>query len=463
MFVGREKELRELELEWKENSFALPVVYGRRRIGKTALLEKFAEDKDVLFFTSVLDGVENIAELAKLAREAGIETAGGSLPQIFADIFRAAQTRRLLFVIDEYPYLGSANQGVSSELQKLIDRNSDSRLFLVLCGSSMNFMKRQVLGYESPLFGRRTSQMMLEPFTVFESLKLLPDAGFSRACELYGLVGGTPAYLNRLKSGESLRGNLLAAFLKPSAYLFEESEALLKQELKQPDLYGALLGIINYKPRALKEIVDKMENLNIDRGRCLHMVENLADIGILEKISAWKEPKKEAWKIADCYFSFWHTFMPGIIQAVKNGQAEAAAGFVEKHYSEYMGRIFEKICVQWLRKESAAGNLPVNATTFGKWWGTDNRTGQQGEIDIVADDFDGNMLFAECKWRNEPMDVDQIDKLAQRSLLVKKPKDCGRMFYFFSKSGFTGRMIEKAGEMDDCHLIDISGMADGPE
>lgn len=457
MFVGRERELQDLEQQWHSESFALPVIYGRRRIGKTSLLEKFSSDKDAIFFTPVLNGEDNIVALADLARKSGIETAGESLSQILADIFRAGRTRRLLFIIDEYPYLENSNHGASSELQKLVDKNPDSRLFLVLCGSSMNFIKRQVLGYESPLFGRRTAQLFIEPFTLFQSLRLLPGADFTSACEFYGLVDGTPAYLAKLDPEKSFRENLLTAFLKTSSYLFEESEALIKQELKQPALHSAILNIVNSKALIAKEIQDKMANFEVDKNKCVNMIENLADIGILERISAWREPKKEAWRIADCYFSFWHSFMPRIFQAVKNNQAKAAADFVEKHYSNYMGGVFEKICVQWLQKESASGRLLINATNFGKWWGTDNRIKKQAEIDIVADDFDGNMLFGECKWQNAPMDADQIDKLVQRSALVKKNKDCEQAFYFFSKSGFTPQAIETAGKMDGCRLVSLSG------
>lgn len=463
MFIGREEELHDLEEEWINGKFAFPVIYGRRRVGKTSLLEKFAEDKDTIFFTPSLDGKGNIEYLSELAYDAGIPVSGDSLRHVFAAIFKAAENRRLLFIIDEYPYLEIANRGASSELQRLIDKNKNSRLFLILCGSSMNFMKRQVLGYESPLFGRRTSQMMIESFTLFESLNFLKNTNLTRACELYGLVDGTPAYLERLAPEKTLRENLLEAFLKPSSYLFEENETLIKQELKQPELHNALLSIIGYKSLTPKEIVDKMERLNIDKTNCIKSIKNLEDIGILKKISAWQEPKKEIWKISDCYFSFWHTFIPKIYEAVKNRQAQDVVDLILNNYNNYMGSVFEKICVQWLKKESLAKHLSINPTAFGKWWGTDNTLKKQAEIDIVADNINGDMVFAECKWQNEPMDFNQVEKLKRRSELVKKPKNCAQAFYFFSKSGFTPSMIEKTKNMEDCFLINLEEMVEKPK
>lgn len=459
MFFGRERELQNIEREWALNSFGMPVIYGRRRIGKTAILEEFAKNKPVLFFTPVKDSENNIYELHRLANNFDIHTDGDNIPKILEDIFEAAKKRRFVFIIDEYPYLEFSNSGISSVLQKLIDKNyENSRLFLILCGSSMNFMKKQVLGYESPIFGRRTSQSLIEPFTFYESLQILPSSNFTQACELYGLVDGTPAYLTKLKLNASLRENLLSVFLNPSFYLFEEAEGLLKQELKNPDLYNSLLGIINYKSFSPQEIIDKMNNFDVDKNVCSKMIETLKDIGILKKITAWEEPRRVMWQIEDCYFKFWHTFMPKVMQAVKNGQAQSAANFIGKHYSEYMGSVFEKICSQWLEKESALNNLPINATNFGKWWGTDNSKKQQAEIDIVASDFDGNMIFGECKWRSDPMEADEIDKLIYRSTLVKQKENCKLMFYFFSKSGFSEAAIQKADEKNNCKLIDLSIM-----
>lgn len=456
MFIGRKKELEKLEKEWRTGGFGMPVIYGRRRVGKTAILEQFARGKDALFFTPVKDRENNEFELRELAHNHGIETSGESIAQILEDIFKAANAGRILFIIDEYPYLEESNPGTSSMLQRLIDKNSDqSRLFLVLCGSSMSFMKNQVLGYESPIFGRRTSQFLIETFTLFESLEMLPDISLANACEFYGLVDGTPAYLSKLNCDVNLRENLLSAFLDPACYLFEEAGGLLQQELKNPRLYNSLLNIVGSKTLRIQQISDKLANLDVDKIESKIMVEKLNDIGILKKVSSWGEPKKTAWQIDDCYFRFWHTFMPKVGQAVRNNQAIPAADFIEKHFSEYMGSVFEKICAQWLAKESALMNLPVNATNFGKWWGTDNTAKKQAEVDIVASDFDGNMIFGECKWQKEPMEADQIDKLIYRASIIKKPENCKCIFYLFSKSGFSPAAIKKASEMEACELIDL--------
>ena len=188
MFVGRQSELESLETAYQKGSFQFAVVYGRRRVGKTSLLRAFTQDKhSVNFFT----GQQAVASenLALLSREMlGNSAAGAAFPSIqvaLESVFERAKAEQVILVIDEYPYLAESDPGVSSCLQTLIDRHKDkSNLFLVLCGSSMSFMEHQVLGHQSPLYGRRTMQLRIDPFVVFDVAQMLPDAPIERSIEL---------------------------------------------------------------------------------------------------------------------------------------------------------------------------------------------------------------------------------------------------------------------------------------
>lgn len=460
MLIGRKDELADLEEEWESGKFAMPVVYGRRRVGKTAILRRFSEDKDAIFFTAAGDMETNVAILGQLMLEAHIPSSGERIDLMLTDIFRAAKERRILFIIDEYPYLAQSVRGTSSVLQRLIDMNQeDSRLFLVLCGSSMSFMKKHVLGYESPLFGRRTTQIFMRPFTLFESLDVLSDGDFERACEIYGLVGGTPPYLLKMDPAASLTENLVKGFLSPSRYLFEEARSLLKQELREPDIYETLLEIIGPKELKPQEIADRMFPFDVSRVACLKMLDDLEDIGILEKVSSWGDKNKILWRMGDEYFRFWHTFIPKLSMLIAKRRSETAASIIERSYSEYMGKTFERICGQWLEREGILGRFPAEMMKIGKWWGTDNKTRSQAEIDIVSMDTSGNMFFGECKWRDRPMQAGDIDKLVHRANLVPGARDCERAYYLFSKAGFTPDAVERARKVEGCRLVSLADMA----
>lgn len=173
VFVGRSRELATLNRLYETGTFQFPVIYGRRRVGKTTLINEFVGKKPVVFFTAVENNarinLENLSRAVALFehpdRDPSLAPLYASLQQAFEAIFERARSQRAIFVIDEFPYLAKADPSVSSILQALIDRASaDSKLLLLLCGSSLSFMKEQVLGEKSPLYGRRTAQIELKPF-----------------------------------------------------------------------------------------------------------------------------------------------------------------------------------------------------------------------------------------------------------------------------------------------------------
>ena len=219
-FIGRERELRTLEQLYETGTFQMPVIYGRRRVGKTSLINKFVESKPAVVFTARESSAkENRIALstavAEFSQDDGLAALDAPAPVFesfdaaFEQVFRIARSRRIVFVIDEYPYLAQSYRPVSSLLQAKIDDEKDaSGLYLVLCGSSMSFMEHQVLGYQSPLCGRRTAQIKVELFDVFDSAKLLKGLSAEDAVAWYGMVGGIPLYLEQCDTSATLKRNM---------------------------------------------------------------------------------------------------------------------------------------------------------------------------------------------------------------------------------------------------------------
>ena len=201
MFIGRERELAQLNKLYHTDFFQFPVIYGRRRVGKTAIINEFIKDKEAIYFTGVesseKQNLENFSK-AILNYETGIEsdTSFTSFQAALEHVFQIAKNRRLVLVMDEYPYVAKASKSLASTLQLLIDRNKDeSKLYLILCGSSMSFMENHVLGYKAPLYGRRTAQFKILPFDFFEARKRFDKFNLEDRALLYGIVGGTPQYM----------------------------------------------------------------------------------------------------------------------------------------------------------------------------------------------------------------------------------------------------------------------------
>ncbi|MBR1973713.1 MAG: AAA family ATPase, partial [Candidatus Methanomethylophilaceae archaeon] len=194
MFYGRDRELALLEERYNSDRFEFLPVYGRRRVGKTRLLREFMAKHEGVFFTAKTRGLkENMDEFASKVYGADVSA---SLTSILDTIEKRSRDRRFVLVIDEYPRLLSKDRSVGDTLQEFIDRiHEDSKLFLILCGSSISVMEHEVLGYKSPLYGRRTGSLELLPLSVWESMEFL--RGFDRddSLRIYGMVGGIPMYL----------------------------------------------------------------------------------------------------------------------------------------------------------------------------------------------------------------------------------------------------------------------------
>ena len=251
MFIGRERELNKLNKMYQSEMFEFAVLYGRRRVGKTTLIREFMRDKEGIFYMSI-EGTkkENLQGLSKAVlskdelQQNSAQFRDFEALLEYIDIF-AKTGNRLIIAIDEYPYLAASYPSISSMLQSHIDNCwKDSKLFFILCGSSMSFMEEQVLGYKSPLYGRRTAQFKIHPFTFFEARKMLPDFSKEEQAILYGATGGIPEYLSRVSMELSVHENLIQLFFEESGRLFEEPVNLMKQELKDIPFIKQVIAIM---------------------------------------------------------------------------------------------------------------------------------------------------------------------------------------------------------------------------
>lgn len=444
-FVGRERELRALEHLYETGTFQMPVIYGRRRVGKTSLINKFIEGKRAAVFTARESSArENLVALSKAVAELsqGDDLAAIDAPvpvfesfdAAFEQVFRIARTRRVVFVIDEYPYLAQSYRPVSSLLQAKIDgEKNESGLYLVLCGSSMSFMEHQVLGYQSPLYGRRTAQIKVEPFDMFDSAKLLRGFAGEDAVAWYGMVGGVPLYIEQCDTSATLEENMAQNLLRVDSFLYGEPDSYLQQELRDPAMYNAITRAVATGIGKPSEIADAA---GIEGAAVTGYLKSLMELGVVRKEQPVVDAnrKKVRYRVADNLFRFWYRFVPPYATPLQAGRHEEIARLIEeRHLSTYLGPTFEEVCRQWLLRVMGGPQVPL-ILNIGRWWGNDPGRREQAEIDIVALCDEGEVLFAECKWREKPTDADVLETLEYRSRLI--PAD-GRLLFAFSKSGFT--------------------------
>ena len=207
MFIGREKELASLEQLYASGKFEFAVIYGRRRVGKTALISQFIKEKKAIYFMGVESSAgQNLENLSRNIMEysTGIltEASFSSFQSALEYVFRLAKEERLILAIDEYPYVARSSGSLASTLQLLIDQyGKTSKLMLILCGSSMSYMEDQVLAYKAPLYGRRTAQIKLLPFDFEDTARCFPRFSPEDKALVYGIAEGRPSIFSRWMTG----------------------------------------------------------------------------------------------------------------------------------------------------------------------------------------------------------------------------------------------------------------------
>lgn len=454
MFLCRENELRKLNKRYASGELECVIIYGRRRVGKTALINEFVKGKPNIFFPALRSNAQgNLAALSKaiysyLHPDAIDAPVYASFDAAFAEITRLAKNERIVFVIDELPYLVKSEPSITSMLQHLLDHDwSGTKLYLILCGSSMSFMEKKVLSEKSPLFGRRTAQFKIEPLTYLDAAKFHPELSPEENAVIYGITGGVPHYINKLGVRGSIKDALIENFFDTSAYLFEEPENLLKQELREPAIYNSVITAIADGATKLNQISDRTGN---GTAICTKYLKSLMELGIVQKRQPiiQKSSRKTTYHISDQFFRFWYRFVPQNMMAIASdsmGRIYAAA--VDSFLPSYMGLVFEEICKQYLIYY--APQLPFPLQDIGEWWGAHSKKKKEVQVDIVAlgaksDNAASGRRFiiGSCKYKNEPIGTDELDLLQDYASLFTTEED-ERFYYIFSKSAFTSGLQEK--------------------
>lgn len=460
MFIGRERELKTLNDMFDQQRFQLFILYGRRRVGKTTFLKEFCKNKNSIFYSAEQSNEKlNLEKFSALVfehySEHGLE-AFSNWENAIQYIHNRQTEDPLVLVFDEFPYLANINPGLLSSLQHLIDHQlQHGKLFLVLCGSYMGFMEKEVLGAKSPLFGRRTGQLHMKPFEYKTSTQFVKDFEGTEQLMLYGAFGGTAMYLQQIRSEKSMKENIVDLFLKPTGYLYEEPLLLLKQEVQEPGIYSAIIEAIAAGASKANEIAGKTGE---DAAKCLKYIGTLCELGIINKELPFGEKatsRKSLYSIADLMFRFWYRYVAVNKTLLETDAQEIVwKRKIEPDLNHYMGHVFEIICKDYLLRMNSIGELPCLFTDIGRWWGTDSLTKKQVEIDLVAQD--GNdYLICECKWRNELLDYTVLDGLRKKADIFRKKR--GRTWYvLFSKSGFTDAVIQEADRAEDILLVSLN-------
>lgn len=457
MFINRQAELQLLEQRYNSEQAELFVLYGRRRVGKTELLTEFCRGKRHIFFVADLDVETRLRAglSAVVNRELLGPEAAGAIYSSWEDIFlilaRHAQTERLVVVLDEFTYLINAHPPLASTLQRLWDTHlRHSRLMLILCGSYIGMMEEKVLGYNAPLYGRRTGQYLLEPMGFAEARLFFPAYEAEDQVRTYAIFGGTPAYLPTVATVRPLLNVVRDQVLTRGTFLYDEARFLLQQELREPRHYFAVLEAIASGRTRLNEIKQATGLEGVTA-----YLNTLQELRLVERIVPISESqphksRRGLYRLRDHFFRFWFRFVHPNRTLVEQGGSQAALDLVVAPQLEaFCGPIFEEVCQQFLWRLGLAGQLPFIPLRLGRWWRAND------EIDLVGLGQEAALLV-ECKWTRRPIGLDIWRELERKAGLIESELQGRRLIFgLCARSGFTPDVEAEAARRDDLLLFDL--------
>lgn len=458
-FIGREPELQALEQEYLRHS-GFVVIYGRRRVGKTTLIKEFIKNKSALYFLATEEMERQsmkrfLSSVVTFTGQSYLKNANftdwESIFQIFADY---KPNEKKILIIDEFQYLVQVNAAYPSIFQHVWDEVlMKKNVTVILCGSLISMMTTHVLSYSSPLYGRRTAQIRLQPLKFTELLKKVKNRSFSELIELYALTGGVPKYLEFFENDKPLLENIKNNVLSKSGFLYEEPQFLLESEVREPVNYFSIIKTIAQGNRKLSEIAGALEY----KGTSLTpYLTTLMDLHLVEKRvpvteKSPEKSRKGLYFITDNFINFWFNFVYPYKGELELDNQEIVLEKLRSNFIDnFVSFIYEDVCKDIFARLCKEKIINFSPSKIGSYWNTSSNI----EIDVVAVDNTNKKIFAgECKYyQNNPIDIGVYSSLIEK---CKTPDFSGYKIVYglFSKSGFSSRLIEAAKSNDSLILI----------
>ncbi len=445
-FLNRVDEVTLLRQRLGGSRAEFLVVYGRRRVGKTELLTQLASEVRSFYFeatdTVPAQQLRDLTdELARVSEDELLQAQPlTSWEAALVAIARYVGDKRTLVVLDEFQLLAAQSPDLETTLSRWWRRTGrDLPVVLVLAGSGISFFEDKVLA--GSLYGRRTGQLKLEPFTAWDSVQFHPGYSCDDKVRAYSVCGGIPYYLERFSDDRPLAEHLLTEIFERTGLLHDEAELMLRQSIADPANYIAVLRSIAHGLSRNNEIVQRTELAPAHVTKILTTLERLGLAAVLRPVTASQRAKKTAYEITDQFLRFHYRFVESARSRLRTTALARAylTDYVLPDLDHHASRSWEQICQQYvLQREDAV-------VAVGRWWGQvpvgAGPRSEEREVDVVG--VDGNrtpLVLGMCKWTSKAVDFDEMNLLDRIAAHIEGFTVPVRR-YLFSRSGFSQRLM----------------------
>lgn len=477
MFIGREAELSFLQDKYDERRGQLVVLYGRRRVGKTETLREFCKGKPHIFY-SCTQSTDKV-QLSKFSKQMFKENIPAKkYISEFSDwesAFRSVLDlpygeEKKLLIVDEFPYMCKGNKSIPSILQNLWDAElKDRNVMIVLCGSAMSFIEKELLAEKNPLYGRATGIYKMTEMGFYDAVKFFPDYSDEDKVLAYSILGGIPHYLRQFRPDLSVADNIRKNILTKGCILYSEVDFLLHQELRETPIYNSIIEAVALGNTKLNDISQK--SLVEDTSKTSVYLKNLIKLGIVErefsvdsKIKEKANSNRGTYRLTDNFFRFWYAFGFTNFSQLEDGDVDGVYHYViSPALHEFASFAFEDICKEFVKELQKKNVLPFRYSQMGRWTGKTTVRDKDAinglrvaetEIDLLGIGRGAKeYLVGECKFKNTPFSYSEyLDTKAKLTPL----KETAKFYYaLFSENGFDEKVIAEAENESNLRLYDL--------
>lgn len=437
MFIGREKELRQLNQAFSLHTNDLIVVYGREGIGKTSLVKKFVQDKEYVYYQ---------------ARDFSEDEQGQYLNKKKEELLEKAAKGRVCFVIDEFDLMQRAHKNFFSEFGEFLDSVPEGRVLVLLVSSAIQWVENSMVNAMGTFAEKIQSFIKVKEFTFMDMVDRFPDCRTEECIVIYGILGGVPAYLNYWNPKETMRRNILRIILEDTGPLHREAQRFLKTSLRELSYYSTILAVLAEDEPKLNYLYNRT---HFSRAKISVYIKNLSQIDVATKIFSYEPEKKNnvqkgLYTISDSFIKFWYKLIyPNLSELSMMEPEEFYREFVRPNLGKVMEHAYIKVCREFMELMNQYNRLPARFDNFASLYG------KAGYVPLVARGEKGELLVGECLWSDNPMSMSDFEKLLHNIDQIGKEAD---YYYLFSKSGFTTELAAMAKNMDNIQCIDLEQM-----
>ncbi len=481
-FVDRKRELRTLNEFFDGPAAAMLVLYGRRRVGKTGLLSHWIENRftgdqsaQAVFWTATTQSADyQLGDFSRALAAADPRRSDPPSPtfslQSWDEAFRymaeLAELRSvhgpLAIVIDEFTYLAQSDPGIVSVLQRNWDHtlSKSKHLRLILSGSLIGVMEKQVLSAQAPLYGRARA-VRLRSLEFGALAELFPTWKPDARVAIYAVCGGIPAYLDLFERAGNFDRGLLDYALAPNSIVLTDAALLLSERLDDPHVYESVIATIASGFHEWSEIAKMARVGDSSLGHYLQTLQSLEMVERVEPVLSGRQSRRGRYYVSDPFLRFYYRFVVPNRTAIQRGMLGRTVQTIVEDLRGFIGTyVFEGLCRDWAMIRAEQNQLGWLPEEYGAYWRHTKANSVQ--LDVVAvSQRAKRLLIGEAKWTTEPVAKHVLTDLVERSQRMPQVAEGWQTQYvLFSRAGFTAATREAAKGLDarlvDLHEIELA-------